>query len=257
MSQTRILCNVCGFPQCYCACDHSTTEPHDPTMSETPTEPKHYFRCKACNPSLACWDTGARCKHPEAIEHAPLPSTPAPEASEEKARTMVPTNYPWLETAHFLPDSTETMLLAWVRGDHVTYRTGRYLGGKFVGTSRDEFRTQPNYYREVTGLFNLPDEGDKLRAENAALTSKLAEVTKELSEARLSPVAMKLAEAQVGAHELGLKLAAKNLEADGLRKGLEEMTFLATNEGWNTTLFMEPFGAAVRSARAALSPAPK
>jgi hypothetical protein len=80
----------------------------------------------------------------------------------------VPTNYPWLETAHFLPDSADTMLLAWKRGDHVTYRTGRYIGGKFIGTSRDEFRTQPNYYREVTGLFTSPDDITALRADLAA-----------------------------------------------------------------------------------------
>lgn len=171
--------------------------------------------------------------------------TPPPEATGETARTTVPTNYPWLETARFLPDSTETMLLAWVRGDHITYRTGRYLGGKFIGTSRDEFRTQPNYFREVTGLFNLPDEGDKLRAEISALTSKLAELTKERGElkerlqntvsgmgcathAELQET-FKTVETILALHSA---LTAKTLETDGLRKAL---MFYAESKNYTRT----------------------
>lgn len=90
------------------------------------------------------------------------PAQPAPEGATMQKR--VPTNYPWLETAHFRPTNSDTLLLAWVRNDSVTYRTGRYLNEKFSGSQETEFRTQPNYYREVTGLFMMSDEGDKLRA---------------------------------------------------------------------------------------------
>lgn len=97
-----------------------------------------------------------------------LVNQPTPPPAAAGKEMVVPTNYPWLETAHFLPDSSDTVLLAWVRGDHVTYRTGRYIDGEFIGSNRNSFRTAPNYFREVTGLFMMPDEGDKLRAELTA-----------------------------------------------------------------------------------------
>lgn len=50
----------------------------------------------------------------------------------------------------------------------------------------------------------------------SALTSKLAELTRELAESRIGPVAMKLAESQAEAHELSHKLTAKTLEAENL-----------------------------------------
>lgn len=108
-------------------------------------------------------------------------STPTSNAEMKHTATPVPTNYPWLEMAHFLPTNSDTMLLAWVRGEHVTYRTGRYLGGKFIGTSRDAFRTQPHYFRDVTGLFTPPDEGDKLRHENALLLAQNEAMRKALA----------------------------------------------------------------------------
>jgi hypothetical protein len=40
MSQTRLLCNVCGFPQIYCACNRSTPEPIETDKIESITGDK-------------------------------------------------------------------------------------------------------------------------------------------------------------------------------------------------------------------------
>lgn len=66
---------------------------------------------------------------------------------------------------------------------------------------------------------------DLIEKDRSALTTK----TLELEESRLSPVAMKLAESQAEAHELSHKLAAKTLEAEGLRKDKERLDWLQGN----------------------------
>ncbi len=58
----------------------------------------------------------------------------------------------WLETAHFLPDSGVTVLLAWWRNktkDEPTMRTGRWDDHQscFVDSKSGEpWKTKPNYF---------------------------------------------------------------------------------------------------------------